>query len=238
MKNMKKWISAAFCAAAATGLVFLLAPAGKDEAADGLGARAVAASPDATRSHGGNAYAQATPAASWFDVPPPGSPAVMVSPLSTMSPPQFAADSRGKLVLNGETHANVEKLLLEQDPATLQANLEKATSKLPPAAAADLKVLLGQYQQYSKALPHSLPPDHAPETAQEALKQLDHLHALRVSYLGVDATRAMFGQEEAVARQLIGLMAAEKDPNLTLQQKAERAQDVLRNRQPPEPPAG
>ena len=41
-----------------------------------------------------------------------------------MSPPVFAADSRGKLVLNADTHANLEKLLLEENPEAMLANLE------------------------------------------------------------------------------------------------------------------
>jgi lipase chaperone LimK len=71
------------------------------------------------------------------------------------------------------------------------------------------------------------------------LKLLDNLHALRVSYLGAEAAQAMFGEEEAMTRKLVGMMAAQKDPNLTPEQKAERAQEMMNNLRPAKPaPAG
>lgn len=229
MNNMKKWVRGALCLGACAGLLYLLAPfAAHRDAGPDAGAGRAPAQPSAT-------MATQTQPNSWLGAMPPGAPGAVESPLDTMTPAQFAADSRGKLVLNGDTHANIEKLLLEEDPARMRANLDRVAGTLPPQAAAELNVLVGQFQQYSKALPHTIPPDHAPETEQESLALLDRLHALRVSYLGLDATRAMFGAEEATARQLIALMAAEKNPHLTPQEKAERAQELL-GRQPA--PAG
>jgi hypothetical protein len=230
MNNMKKWVRGALCVGACAGLMYVLAPFAADqEAGPGKGAAAGIATTQAS----GGMPGQAQPGNTWLGTTPPGGPAVVESPLSTMSPPQFAADGRGKLVLNGDTHANLEKLLLEEDPDKMRANLERVSGTLPAQAAAELKVLVGQFQQYSKALPHTIPPDHAPETEQESLTLLDRLHALRVSYLGPEATQAMFGAEEATTRQLIALMAAEKYPNLTPQEKAERAQELLRKQPAP-----
>lgn len=235
--TMKRCLGAAIAVAAAAAAIFFAAPDFLEQPAEPAG-RAN------TQTHAGpnasaNASSPAPPANAWFGAPSSGNPPAEVSPLSTMSPPVFAADSGGKLVLNADTHANIEKLLLEENPALLRANLEQASKLLPPQARGELKVLVGQFQQYAKALPHTIPPDYEPETEQERLTLLDKLHALRASYLGAETAQAMFGEEEATSRKLIGLMAAQNDPNLTSQQKADRAQELLdQSRRPTPPPAG
>ena len=231
--KMKKWIVAIASAASAVG-IFLVA-FGDQQAAGGndrIAAQAVAA----PAGHGGAPTPGGGQLNSWAAVVASANSPVMSSPLSTMTPPVFAADSHGKLVLNADTHANLEKLLLEENPGTLAANLDKAAKNLPPQAAAELKVLSGQFQQYAKAQTHTIPPETAPETEPERLKLLDSLHALRVSYLGAEAAQAMFGEEEAMTRKLIALMAAQDDPNLTSEQKAERAQEMMNGMRQPKPP--
>ena len=231
--KMKKWIVVALASASAVGM-FLIAsgdepPAGGDGRPDARAIPAPAGQGGAPTPGGGQPN-------SWAAVVASANSPVMSSPLSTMTPPVFAADSRGKLVLNADTHANLEKLLLEENPETLAANLDKAAKNLPPQAAAELKVLSGQFQQYAKAQTHTIPPETAPETEPERLKLLDSLHALRVSYLGTEAAQAMFGEEEAMTRKLIALMAAQDDPNLTSEQKAERAQEMMNGMRQPKPP--
>ena len=233
--KMTKWIVAAIASAACAVGIFWVAsgdgPADGDRRAAAHAVPAAAGSGGAPAQGGGNGQLN-----SWAAVVSSANSADMASPLSTMTPPVFAADSRGKLVLNADTHANLEKLLLEEDPATLAANLDKAAKALPPQAAAELKVLSGQFQQYAKALTHTIPPETAPETEPERLKLLDSLHTLRVSYLGAEAAQAMFGEEEAMTRKLIGLMAAQDDPNLTSEQKAERAQEMMNGMRQTKPP--
>ena len=241
--KMKTWVGAALAVTASVGVLVLVAPvysdhrAAPDNRAGAHSAPAAAGKHSVPAQDGGNAQVQPASANAWFEVTSPANTPSMVSPLSTMSPPLFAANSRGKLILNADTHANIEKLLLEENPKTMGANLDRASKTLPPQARAELKVLVGQFQQYTRALPHTIPPDNAPEAEQERLKLLDSLHALRVSYLGAEATLAMFGEEEATTRQLIGLMAAQNDPNLTTQQKADRAQEILSRLRQPKPPA-
>lgn len=242
MNNMKKWGRSALCVAAAAGALLLLVRLITDQPVDasgGTGVQALSAAAGNGAAHsdgGGGGQALPMSHSPWFDPELAATSAALASPLSTMSPPHFAVDSRGKLALNGDTHANLEKLLIEENPETMRATLEHITSKLPAQAGADLTVLVGQFQQYSKALSHSISPENAPETEQEALKLLDSLHMLRVSYLGQETTEAMFGADEATTRQLIVLMGADKDPNRTLQQKAERAQDIISaGRQPASP---
>jgi hypothetical protein len=240
MNNMKKWGRSASYVAAAAGLLVLLLVlmqpvADKPVVATGSAAGQLPepAAGDGVAQAGAGTSAQALmPEGPWFD-PQLGASAEVVSPLSTMSPPQFAADGRGKLVLNSGTHANLEKLLLQENPDAMRSTLEQAARNLPPQAAADLKVLVGQFQQYSKALSHSISPENAPQTEQDGLKLLDSLHTLRVSYLGEEATEAMFGADEATTRQLLAVMGADKDPNRTQEQKAERAQEIISQRRPP-----
>ncbi|QYF92520.1 lipase chaperone [Massilia sp. PAMC28688] len=244
MNNTKQWLRAALAVAAAAGLIWLLVRLFYD-APGSVEARAAAASPDpqagaqaapqGAAAAAGDAYAQSPlgAGAPWLAPLPAGPSLTMESPLSTMSPPRFSADSRGRLILNSDTHANLEKLLLEEDPVAMQAALDKISAGLPAQAAAELKVLAAQFQQYTKALSHTVSPENAPENERDGLKLLDSLHTLRVSYLGAEAARAMFGAEEATTRQLIALMAADKETHLTPQQKAERAQEILSRMPPP-----
>jgi len=233
---MKKWMVVTLASVAFAVGIFLVASADTDQQADRGGRPDTRAVSTAPAQAGGGVQVQPAPLNAWADIASSNTPAIG-SPLSTMTPPLFAADSRGKLVLNADTHANLEKLLLEENPAALLADLDKASKALPPQAAADLKVLVGQFQQYAKALTHTIPPETAPETEPERLKMLDSLHALRVSYLGAEAAQAMFGEEEATTRKLIRLMAAQDDPNLTSEQKAERAQQMMNSLRQPKPPA-
>ncbi len=234
MNNMKKWVRGALSIGAVAGLVFVMAQllADKPVEENGRAPAVMAAGAGTTASSG--APDLLSPNNPWLASAGPASVPAL-SPLSTMTPPRFVADSRGKLVLNGDTHANLEKLLLEENPAAMQAKLDQASRDLPPQAAADLKVLVSQFQQYSKALSHSISPENAPENEQEGLKLLDSLHALRVSYLGAETAKAMFGADEATTRQIIALMAADKDPNVSQQQKAERAQEVISKKTQPPP---
>lgn len=237
--NTKKWIGAAVVSVVAAAGIYLVVA---DQSADVDGvvaASAVAAAAGPQPQAGRSGQGQPASLNAWSEMVSAANTGATASPLSTMSPPVFAADSRGKLVLNADTHANLEKLLLEENPDAMLANLDKTSKSLPPQAAAELKVLAGQFQQYTKALTHTIPPETAPETEPEQLKMLDSLHSLRATYLGAEAAQAMFGEEEAMTRKLIGMMAAQKDPNLTPEQKAERAQEAMSNlNQSKQSPAG
>ena len=251
MNNMKKWVRGTLAVGVAAGLVLLVLlvlllmrlmagePVDAGGHAGGPALSGAGSSRDSASPKEGRVGAQAplTLESPWSGPVSGASNRPQPSPLSTMSPPRFAADSRGKLVLNGDTHANLEKLLLQEDPEAMRATLEQVSKSLPAQAAADLKVLVSQFQQYSKALTHSISPENAPANEQEGVKLIDSLHTLRVSYLGAETTQAMFGEEEATTRQIIALMGADKDPNLTQEEKAERAQEVISKRRQA-PPAG
>jgi lipase chaperone LimK len=59
---------------------------------------------------------------------------------------------------------------------------------------------------------------------EEGLAQLNAMQALRVSHLGAEAARQLYGEDDAVARRLLELMRDETDTSLSMEQKAMRAQ--------------
>lgn len=138
----------------------------------------------------------------------------------------FRIDAAGKLVLDEQTRINIEALFAQADPANLPEARQDAMATLPPQAAAEAAVLLERYDNYSKAQRQSYPPGIAPATEEAALAELDGLHALRVAHFGPDVAKALYGDEEQITRTLIDLMRLEKDQSLTLQEKAERAQQL------------
>lgn len=155
------------------------------------------------------------------------------SPLENIPPSHFHADSSGKLVTNPTTRGEMERLFALNTPQEARAQLHQLEQTLPPAAARELGDLYTHYAQYSTALNQAFPPGVAPANEQEALKQLDGLHALRVEHFGAETADALYGAEEKTARQLIELMRAQNDPKLTLEQKAQLAQDAMSKLPPP-----
>jgi hypothetical protein len=148
------------------------------------------------------------------------------APTGTDGKNPFRVDSAGKLVLDEQTRLNMEALFAQTDRANLPDAQQDATARLPPAAAADAAVLLERYDNYSQAQRQAYPPGIAPATEEAALAELDGLHALRVAHFGADVAKALYGEEEQITRTLIDLMRLEKDQSLTLQEKAERAQQL------------
>lgn len=149
------------------------------------------------------------------------------SPLEGTAPSHFHADSSGKLVSNSSTRNELERLVALNTPQEARAQLQQLAKALPPAAARELNDLYAHYTQYSTALVQAFPPGVAPANEAEALKQLDGLHALRVEHFGAEMADALYGAEEKTARQLIELMRAQNDPKLTLEQKAQLAQEAM-----------
>ena len=68
---------------------------------------------------------------------------------------------------------------------------------------------------------------HAPADANAALVQLQALHDLRVTYFGPATAQALYAKEEQLTRQLLQVMRLDTQTGLTLEQKAERAQQLL-----------
>ena len=138
----------------------------------------------------------------------------------------FRTNASGRLVLDEQTRLNMEALFARTEPDHLAEAKQQAVEPLPAAASAQAAELLENYDNYQQAQEQAYPPGVAPATEEAALAELDGLHALRVAHFGPVVARALYGEEEAVSRQLVELMRIEKDQSLTMEEKAVRAQQL------------
>lgn len=136
----------------------------------------------------------------------------------------FEADAAGQLVTNEQTRLNVERLVALNSSGEMRRKLEELQDSLPAPAAQSLAELVERYMNYMQVARQTFPPGQAPSSEQDAVTQISTLHALRVQYFGPETAEAMYGAEEEAQRELLELMKLQKDPNLTLQERAERAQ--------------
>lgn len=143
----------------------------------------------------------------------------------------FAVDQDGRLVLNGEMRLKMENLVVLTPPHRLAAVLEEQLASLPPVAAAAARDLVYRYEGYMTAQKLSSSSAQAPLVPEDGLTELSELQALRQSYFGKEAAQRLYGEEEAVTRQLLELMRDDPVPDAPMAEKAVRAQaryDALR----------
>jgi lipase chaperone LimK len=143
----------------------------------------------------------------------------------------FRVDAAGNLILDELTRTNIEALVGLTAPDKLQDAVSEQTKDLSPAAARKAEELVDRFYHYSQAQRESYPPGIAPLTEDDALLQLDGLHALREAHFGREVAEAFYANEEKLSRELVELMRLEKDKSLTMSEKAERAQ-ALHDRLP------
>ncbi|HYM35977.1 MAG TPA: lipase secretion chaperone, partial [Steroidobacteraceae bacterium] len=137
---------------------------------------------------------------------------------------KFRVDASGQLVLDGQTRLHVEALVALTDLNQLDAKIEEEVGEFPPAARARAHDLVERYRVYIIAQKQTYPPGIAPDNEDEMATQLDGLHVLRVAHFGQATADAFYADEEKLDRELLDLMRLEKDPGLTMEEKAERAQ--------------
>lgn len=145
-------------------------------------------------------------------------------PLGPGSSKTFEVDASGKLVRNEQTRLSVEALVALTPPDQLRAVALAQVQDLPAAAAVEALDLVERYNGYQAAQKLSFAPGNAPLVPEEALAELDGLHALRVSYFGKEGAQSLFGKEEGIARQLLEWMREDNAPGLSMEQRATRAQ--------------
>lgn len=139
----------------------------------------------------------------------------------------FRTDARGQLVLDERTRLATEKLVALNGPDALPALVNEQTAGLPAEAAAQARDLVERYGAYESARRGTFQPGTAPLVPEEGLSELAATHALRASYFGPDTAQRLFGAEEAVTKRLLELMRDDRAENLTMEQKAIRAQERL-----------
>ena len=143
----------------------------------------------------------------------------------------FATDAAGELVVNEQTRLNMEMLIAQAEPGNLWGEVAEQTEHLPPQAARQAEELLRQFVEYQQAQRQTYPPGDAPVTEDDALRELDGLHALRVAHFGPEVARRLYGNDEKIAREMIEVMRLENDQSLTTEEKQQRAR-ALRERLP------
>jgi hypothetical protein len=164
-------------------------------------------------------------------VPPPKAEAAQEDP-SEETEIKFQADANGRMVNSERARLNLEKLYALYTPAERQQKLEELQATLPPAAARDLADMLERYVNYDAAQRQTFPPGQELASPEDGLNVIEGMHNLRVQYFGADAANAMFGKEEKIQRELLRLMSLEKDGSMTMEEKAERAQEMYQNQMP------
>jgi lipase chaperone LimK len=95
--------------------------------------------------------------------------------------------------------------------------------RLASVAASQALELLQRVTDYRTAVQQMLPRESAPTTVAEARSMLETVHGMRIDYLGEDAARTFFAQEEKLARAVIE--SAVPKPN-SQRTAAEQASDT------------
>jgi hypothetical protein len=144
----------------------------------------------------------------------------------------FRADAGGRLVTDEKARLDLERLHALYTPAERERKLQEAAASLPPAAARRLYLLMDQYVNYMAALHQAYPPDRGMTTVEQGVAQVDGMHGLRVQFFGAEAAHGMFAAEEKLQREMFELMEKERDPSLTMEERAERAQRDYRQPMP------
>jgi len=144
----------------------------------------------------------------------------------------FKADANGRIVMNEKTRLDLERLYALYTLPERETKMTEIAATLPPEAARQLYQLMEQYQNYQAAMHQVYPPDREMTSIEQGVSQIDGMHGLRVQYFGEQAAAAMFGAEEKLQRDLYQQMENEKDPSLTLEEKAERAQRIYQEQHP------
>lgn len=143
----------------------------------------------------------------------------------------FRVDDAGRLIVNEQTRLNIEALIARSDPAELHEAVREQTEHLPPDAGREATELVEKALNYQQAQRQSYPPDYTPLTAEDSIRQLEGLHALRESFFGSEVAQHFYGREELISREMIELMRIENDPSLSADEKQRRS-DALRERLP------
>jgi len=141
----------------------------------------------------------------------------------------FQADERGNLVLNETTRINIEKLYALNTPEELEEKYRKLSEVLPETAHRQVVNLVDYFDNYTRNIKEVYPPDVDVETIDELLVELKGLHDLRRTHFGADVARAFYADEEKISLQLVYLMAIEKDKSLSLDEKVQKAQQLLKD---------
>lgn len=211
--STQKWIIISALAGVAIVAALSLHPASDESvntatsgaaSAPGLITAQVPVSPTAD----GAAAQAGNPAAS---APQPASEAF----LDSIAPPDCRTNTQGELVIDQHTREDVDLVTTVFKPAEALAKLMQACQDAPPAAQQEMRNLLQQYVQYSQALVQAFPMEEQQALPIDKLESvlLKGMHDLRVQYFGAEKACAMFCEEEALTRRMLGIAVDHKRRN-------------------------
>lgn len=151
------------------------------------------------------------------------------SPVDSVLPPVFQADTSGNLIKDETARVDIERLLALNERSVALRKLREASAALPPAAQQELRMLFMRYEQYRVAQLQYLESANT-ATEEPSLEVMEHeleaLSQLRQSYFGSQDSQALFGAEEAATKRLNQLIRTQTDPALPLSRRAEIAQTL------------
>lgn len=159
-----------------------------------------------------------------------GQPGKGSSPLDAVTPPRFAVNAQGQLELNAQTRDGIEQVaaLHGGDRDKARAALAEATQDLPAGAQRAVQDLYQRYQQYMQAVRQAFPPEQQEHMSlPQAEEAFDRLRAVRESYMGEEAAKALWAPDDAVTRKIFEYAAPylKQHPNATLMEATQAAQE-------------
>jgi hypothetical protein len=173
-----------------------------------------------------------TTSGSGTDASPPGASSSVAAIEENSTDGQlFRVDAAGNLVSDEQTRLNIEALIAQIESRELDAAIHELTESLPPAAARLAEEWVYKFVSYQQAQRQAYPPGEAPPTPEDAMRELEGLHALREAHFGPQVAQGFYGREEIIAREMIEVMRVESDQSLTAAEKAEHAK-AIRERLP------
>ena len=111
----------------------------------------------------------------------------------------------------------------ERPLAAIRADVEHDLDvRLGPRAAREAKDLFARYLRFKTALKDQRPPRPAVRSVDTLRAGLRTMLALRATYFTDAESQALFGPQDAEARDALARMAIEQDPTLTDTQRRER----------------
>ncbi len=125
-----------------------------------------------------------------------------LSPLANVAPPVFRLTPQGRLLVDEQARADIERVAALHGRDEALARLDEATQPLGEIARREARVLYEQWVRYEQALTTALASEPERPSIEDARRQLQLMQALRTQHFGEHAG-ALFGAEEALQQRLL-----------------------------------
>lgn len=124
------------------------------------------------------------------------------SPLANVAPPVFRLTPQGRLLVDEQARADIERVAALHGRDEALARLDEATRPLGEAARREARSLYEQLVQYEQALTTALASEPEHPGIADARRQLQLMQSLRAQHFGERAAD-LFGAEEALQQRLL-----------------------------------